>query len=619
MTKNFLRLLAVTILATAATSLPAAIAPAENLLPADTLAFFTIPDTAALRTASKVSPQLMCWNDPAMKAFHDKFMAKLTETYLAPIEKDLGLKIADFLDLPQGQLTVGLTVNGSNGHDEVPPGIVVLLDAKGKSDSLKTNLAALTKKWTDAGRALRTEKIHGLAFTVVPLSSNDFAGIFPKRAPVLELGKEEKPAKPVEIFFTQFESLLVVGNSTTVIEPIASRLTGGSAPIIADDAVFAADKLAQFRDNPTYYGWFNGNKFITLLTEAPTDETEAPAMMPKFSAAKILGITGLGGLKSATFALRESRDGSALTMHLTAPESTRAGVLKILALAPKDASAPTFVPADAIKYSRFRLDGKQTWAELQKMIAGISPQGLASLNAVIEMANGLAQQKNPGFDLRNALFNNLGDDIITYQKAPTGDTLAALSSPPTIYLIAVAKPDSAIDAIQTLAGLAQPQAKSEPRDFLGKKIYSIALRATAKGVSPGSLYVSASGGYLALSMDSAMLEEYLRSADKPPKPLRDNPSLMAAASQVGGASGGLFGYQNQREVMRTSFKLLKNSLEADTALKMFPPALREWADFSLLPDFEKVQKYFYLSVFSGTANGEGLTLKVHTPRQPQLP
>ena len=617
MTTKFLRLGAATFLLTA-TLVRAAIAPAENLLPSDTLAFFTIPDTAALRAASKVSPQLMCWNDPAMKAFHDKFMAKLTEKYLAPIEKDLGLKVADFLDLPQGQLTIGLTVNGSNGHDDLPPGIAVLLDAKGKSDALKTNLAVLTKKWTVAGRALRTEKIHGLAFTVVPLSSNDFSGIFPKRAPVQEVGQEEKPAKPVEIFFTQFESLLVVGNSTKVVEPIASRLTGGSAPIIADDAVFAADKLAQFRDNPTYYGWFNGSKFMALLTEAPAEDSDPASLMPKLSAAKMLGVTGIGGLKSATFALRESREGSVLNLHLTAPEATRAGLLKILALAPKDASAPTFIPADAIKYSRIRLDGKQTWAELQKMIAGISPGGLASLNAVIEMANGLAQQKNPGFDLRNALFNNLGDDIVTYQKPPTGDSLAELGNPPTIFLIAVAKPDSAIDAIKTLAGLAQPQEKTEPRDFLGKKIYNFALRG-AKGSPARSLYAATSGGYLALSIDSAIVEEYLRSADKPPKPLRDNPGLQEAASKVGGASGGLFGYQNQREVMRMSFKLLKNSLEADTALKMFPPALREWADFSLLPDFDKVQKYFYLSVFSGTANGEGLTLKVCTPRPPQLP
>lgn len=605
-----------------AISVHAAIAPAENLLPSDTLGFFTVPDVAALRAASKTSPQLMLWNDAAMKPFHDKFMAKLTEKYVAPLEQDLGIKVADFLDLPQGQFTVAFTVNGSNGHDDVPPGILVLLDAKTKSDSLKTNLAALVKKWKDAGRTLRTETIHGLAFTVVPLSSNDFANIFPQRAQVQELGKETKPPKPGEIYFTQYESLLVAGNSMKVVEPVAAHLTGGNAPSINDDAVFATDKLAQFRESPTYYGWFNGVKFFNILSQIPEDDAATPSAMPGFSKAKILGATGLGGIKSASFALRESHEGASLTLHVTSPASSRAGLLKILSVATKDSSAPAFVPAEVVKFSRFRLDGKQAWAELQKMVAAISPQGLAGMNAAIDMANSFAQQKNPGFDLRTELMGNLGDDIITYQKAPVGDTLAALSSPPTLFLIAVSNPDETIEAIKTVATMATPQTVA-PRDFLGKKIHTISLRAgmnpqTHQPLPAKPLYATASGGYLALSTDTAILEEFLRSADKPPQPLRDLPELADFAARVGGMSGGIFGYQNQRETMRESFKLLKNSVEADTAMKMFPPTVREWADFSLLPDYNIVQKYFYLSVFGGTAGSDGMTLKVFTPRPPQL-
>jgi len=32
----------------------------------------------------------------------------------------------------------------------------------------------------------------------------------------------------------------------------------------------------------------------------------------------------------------------------------------------KGANPPAFVPADAVKFSRVRLDGKQAWVELQK-------------------------------------------------------------------------------------------------------------------------------------------------------------------------------------------------------------------------------------------------------------
>ncbi len=625
MTTKLLRLGAVPVFLATATFLRAAIAPAENLLPADTLAFLTVPDCNVFRAACQTSPQMMFWNDPAMRPFHDKFMAKFNAQFVAPMEQDLGLKVADFFALPQGQFTLAVTANGSNGHDDVRPGLLLILDARDKSSLLKTNLAALTKRWTDDGRKLRTESIHGLDFIVVPLNSNDFSGILPRKPPVTEIGKEPKPDQPGEIYFTQFQSLLVAGNSAKAVEAVAAHLTGGSMPAIADNATFAGDRLAQFRDAPTYYGWFNGTRMFDLMTAAGAAgaDDSAASLMPSFTGAKIMGATGLGGLKSASFALRAKPEGSTITVHLTAPEATRTGLLKILALPPKDAGIPAFVPADAIKFSRFRLDGKQTWAELQKMIAAISPQWLASLNAVVDMANTLAQQKDQGFDLRTALFGNLGDDIVTYTQPPAGDTLADFANPPAIYLVAVANPDQAVNSIKNLAGLfALQTGAAAPRDFLGHKIFTIALRPKAglggTAPQPDALYFSAAGGYLALSKSTSILEEYLRSADGKLKPLRDLPGLAEAAGQAGGMGGGLFSYDNQRETMRSAFKLLKISADSDSPLKMFPPAFRDWADFSLLPDYAAVAKYFYLSVMAGNANADGLNLKIFTPRPPQL-
>jgi hypothetical protein len=625
MTTKFLRLALAGLLMCNAARLQAAIPPAENLLPADTLGFFTVPDTAALRAASKTSPQMMFWNDPAMKPFHDKFMEKFDERFLAPLEKDLGISRDDFLSLPQGQLTVAATANGSNGHDDVPAGLLLLLDAKDKSGLLQTNLAKLTQKWTEAGRAVRTEKIHGLSFTVVPLSSNDFSGILPKPVPVSEIGKEPKPPKPGEIYFTQYQSLLVAGNSAKVVEAVASHLTGGNAPAIADDPNFSRDKLTQFRDSPTYYGWFNGSKFFSMLGSSPDDQSDAdtPSLMPHIPASAILAATGLDKLKSASFALREQPGGSSLAVHVSAPENARAGLLKMLAFSSKDAGIPAFVPADATKFTRVRLDGKQIWTELQKMVSSISPQYLASLNAVIDMANTLAQQKDPGFDLRTALFNNLGDDIITYQKPPAGDTLADFANPPTLYLIAVADVDQAINGIKTLMSLSAPQSGTpEPREFLGHKIYSIAQRSrvslNGESAPRKFLYVSAANGYVAISGSTGILEEFLRSGSGNGKSLRETPGILEAAAQIGGTSGGLFSYENQRETMRSAFKVLKASAGGGPGMFMFPAVVRDWADFSLLPDYDAVAKYFYLSILSGHANADGITVKVFTPRPPQL-
>jgi hypothetical protein len=615
---------------TLANSLRAAIPPAEKLLPADTLALFAIPDFTALRAASKVSPGWLFWNDPAMKPFHDKFMAKWNEQFIAPLEKDLGVTLADYASLPQGQFTLAVTQNGWNGNDDTSPGVLLLVDTKDKSGLLKTNLAALKKKWTDQGKPLRTETLHGIAFSVVPMSSNDIpatlATIFPQRAPVQELGKETKPPKPVEIVIGQFESLLIVGNSIKAVEPVAARLTGGALPPLDDTAAFTADKMARFSSSPLYYGWLNAKTFFGVITSIPPPESnpDAPTIMPQFSPGKILAAAGLTGLKSASFTYHESRDGVQVDFYLSAPESSRQGILKIIAASSKDAGPPVFVPADAVKFSRWRVDSQQAWIELQKLVANIAPAYLSYLNSAIDMINANAQQKDPSFDIRKNLIGNLGDDFISYQEPPAGNTPEELNNAPSLTLIGAANADQAALAINGIgAMLPGQQAATPPRDFLGRKIYTIPLSAvgTAGGAPVAHpFYCSASGGYVAITANVSILEEYLRSSASQPKPLREIAGLAEAAQRVGGESGGLFSYQNQRETMRTSFKILQNANGSVTlgSLANLPAGFRDWLDFSLLPDYEQVAKYFYFSVYGGTTTSDGISIKFFAPRPPQL-
>jgi hypothetical protein len=616
---------------TLAASLHAAIPPAENLLPQDTMFVVTAPDFAGLRTAMHQSPQLLFWNDPAMKPFHDKFMDKWNDTIVAPLEKDLGVKLVDFTALPQGQLTFAITQNGWSGTGDQLPGAVLLLDAKDNSDLLKTNLAAVEKNWTDAGKSIRTETIRDVKFSIVPLSSNDvpasLAGMLPKSQPVSELGKETPPAKHGEIVIGQFESLLIVGNTIQAVEPIVEHLTGGSAPALNDNAVFAADKLAQFRDAPLYYGWFNAKTFFTVLSHIPQPEPnpDAPSPMPQIPWDKSLAASGAMGLKSASFSCRETVEGSQVNFFLSVPEADRTGVFKIIAAAPKDANPPLFVPADAVKFWRWRTDGQKDWAALETMIGSISPAGLSSLNAAIAMANAGAQQKDPSFDLRKNLLGNLGDDFISYAKAPAGTSIADLNNAPSIFLFASPNPELAILAVNNVASLIYGrQDATEPRDFLGKKIYSIALP-TPRGMgamAPArSLYLTTANGYVAMSSDSSIVENFLRSTGTPASPLRETAGLADAAQHIGGADGGLFGYENQREIMRAAFTLLKGQSDDAVglgAMAALPKSFRDWMDFSLLPDYDQVSKYFYFSVFGGNTTVDGISFKAFAPRPPGL-
>ena len=636
MTTKILRLIFLAAFAASLTfinSLRAAIPPAENLLPSDTLFLLAVPDCAALRTASHQSPQWLFWSDPAMKPFHDKFTAKWKETVVAPLEQSLGMKLADFADLPQGQLTLAVTQNGWTGVDNPLPGLILLLDTGDKRDLLKTNLDALKKKWTDAGKPMHTEDVRGISFSRVTLSSNDFpalAGLLPPSQPVHELGVPDKPDRPNELVIGQFDSLLIVGSSLKAVEPIAAHLSGSLLPALSENATFAADKISQFRDAPLYYGWLNVKILANVLSHTPqTQNPQAPQPVSPLQMDKILDTTGLTKVKSVSFAYRETRDGSQVNLFIAAPEADRKGLLKMFTAAHKSAVPQSFVPANAVSFWRWRLDGQDAWAALEKMLGDISPVLGASLNSAVNMANANARKNDPDFDLRKNLIANLGDDFISYQKAPTGTSLKDINNAPSLYLIGVEKGDLAATAIKDLLSLTMTrrQKTPDPRNFQGHKIYTMPLPgqrvAGAGSAAARALYISSSSGYVALSTDISTIEEYLRSGEKPPKPLNGMSGLVDAAQHVGGTGGGLFGYQNQREAMRSLFKTLKDPSSNGSGgglntLAALPKTVRDWLDFSLLPDYDQVSKYFYFSVYAGSTTADGLSFKAFAPRPPEL-
>jgi hypothetical protein len=218
--------------------------------------------------------------------------------------------------------------------------------------------------------------------------------------------------------------------------------------------------------------------------------------------------------------------------------------------------------------------------------------------------------------------------VIHYQMAPREPTVEQLKSPPSILLIGSPKPESPAAAAKVAIGaIFQAVGPVKERDFLGRKIETISVPGQQGGFH---LDFAASGGYVAFSTDSAMVEEYLRSGDGATKPLRDTPGLADAVQKAGGAGSGFFAYDNQYEGMKAAFGLVHGSSFSLSDLLSAPAipgapnpadkfaAVNDWADFSLLPSFDAISKYFYFSVQSLRLSPEGFTLTVFVPTPPKL-
>ncbi len=614
----------------------AATPPPDKLLVSDTLAVFTVPDYAKAKATWAHWPLSQLWADAALKPFAEKFMGKFKTEMLAPMEREFGLKFADFADLAQGQFTLAVTQNGWDGKSDQIPGFLLLLDTKDKSEVLKTNLTNLKKKWVDSGKQIKSEKIRDVDFTTLMFSTDDLSKAMDKALPdpnagneTLEAPKPKKPGKKLEWLIGQSDSLLILGSSSKDIEKILIRQSGGAVPSLSEQASFAASYSARFRDSVSY-GWLNVKAIVDTFVKQAAGASGAGGqnpMMPRPD--KILSAVGLTGVQNLSFSVKDSPDGCLMDAQLTLPESERAGLFKIFAAEAKDSGPPAFVPADAVKFTRWRLDLQKAWATIENMIAEISPQGAVGIKAMIDYAG---KDKDPDFDLRKNLIANLGDDFISYQKNPRKQTLADLGSPPTLFLVGSAKAEQLAGAVKALSSFLPQQSKLKEREFLGRKVYSMGLPGAGAGRVRGkpadsTLSYAASGGYLALSTDTAMLEEFLRGNDG--KSLREMSGLAEAAQKVGGLGTGLFNFQNDSEGMRMTLETLKkesgtlaNLLSASPfagrlGMEEDSKKFKEWVDFSLLPNFDAISRYFYFTLWSGSVNSQGFEMKMFAPNSPQ--
>jgi len=605
--------------------------PAEKLLPKDTVLVVTIPDAGKALGVLTNSAMGRLWRDATLKAFKDKFNAKLQSTTVAPVERELGIHFADYQGLAQGQMTFAVLPVDQAANPAEHYAAVFLLDAGDHAAQLATNLAAVRKKWIDAGKALKTGKIRETEFATLITTSDELS--LGKLLPSLtdtnaadNLVPKTAPEK-VELTFGQSGSLLIVSQSSQAIEKILARQAGGLLAGLDEQPAFQHDFAARLRGAP-FFAWFNAGAFLADWAKPQAPSPGQSLLAGAMSGDGAMAALGFTGLTTATIAYRDSPDGLSMQLFVGAPEPSRRGLLRILTTEAKDSGPPAFVPADAVKFSRMRLDIPKSWRLLESTLNQVNPTAAQVLNYALDLA-GKAQGEK--YDLRAELLGSLGDDIITYERNPANKTLGDLREAPEICLIGSPSPSKLAAAIKAAAGLLAPAGNIKEREFLGRRIYSAALQASLQGGSR-TYHFAASGGYVALTSDVEMLEEFLRSNDSSKPGLSQTAGLGDAAQKAGGGmSAGIFAFSNDKETTRALLETLrKETISAPDLLGLLGLEMRlnkistveeanqfkAWCDFSLLPPADALTKYFNYSVWVGGFTQEGFMLNCFTPALP---
>jgi hypothetical protein len=618
----------------AARGAPAAELPAQKLLPKDTVMVAAVPDAGKALGILTNSALGRLWRDPAVKAFQDKFKAKLQTAAVEPLEHQLGIHFADYRGLARGQMTLAIVPVDHAADTDGHYAAVFLLDAGDHAAQLAANLAAVRKKWIEAGKTLKTAKIRETEFATFMMTTDDLSlrkllpGLTDTNDALDNILAKSAPEK-VELTFGQSGSLLIVSQSSQVIEKILARQAGGLLAGLDEQPSFQHDFAARFQGAPFFY-WLDVKAVLADLAKSQEPSAGPSLLTGAMAGDGPMSTLGLTGLTTASIVYRDSSEGLSLQFFVGAPESSRSGLVKALTTEAKDSGPPAFVPANAVKFSRMRLDIQKSWHLLESTLNQLNPTVAQVFNYFLDQA-GKAQDEK--YDLRAELLANLGDDIISYARNSVSPSLGDLREAPEIWLLGSPNPWKLGTAIKTALGLLVPAGNIKDREFLGRRIYSVSLPVSPQGGSR-TWHFAASGGYVAITSDVEMLEEFLRSNDGDKPGLSQTPGLAEAAQKAGGGmSAGIFTFDNDKESMRVLLETLrKETISAPDLLGLLGLEMRmnkistveeaaqfkEWCDFSLLPPADTLTKYFNYSVWVGGFTPDGFMLNCFTPSLPSV-
>ncbi len=592
---------------------------APEWLPEDTLAVISLPSFTEAKAAFLNDPIVKMFEDPAMKPYVDGVKTAFHEQMLAGFEKELGFPISEYTELLNGQFTLALFADaGRAGPPEV--NFFAALDAGDKGGQLKEKLADAKQRYLDEGMAPKRVTIRNQSF--YQLSPGDGRG-----------GNQQAPVGlPSSIYWGQVDSMLMIGTNEKILEKTLSDSGGISA--LAEDPAFRRIHASKFRDSYGY-GWINFRQVMKLVVpqiEAMDRQMarNANPLIPKPSF--VLDVLGLDALDGLAFNLADRDNGSMMELSMAIPKEKREGLFGLIALEEKDSSAPSWVPSDVVQFNRVRFNLATFWNNLEGMVKELVPP----VGGIMELyLGGLGKDRDPNFNFRDSFFGNLGDDIITIGLPPRGDSIEELATAPKLMLFGSPDPSGLVESLLVLTGLIPSAGGAmEEREFLDRTIYSLTipglpmpgLGAAGGGMPNAGIHLVANEDYVIFSMDEQAVEDFLRGPKSSQKPLSRVGGLAQARSALGSDRLTSFRYDNARSVVegvwemgRKSPDVFAENLGAGAALG--GPSLNDLgplANFSALPPFERVAKYFHYSVGGTSADSQYLSIRWFRPTPPGL-
>jgi hypothetical protein len=598
-------------------SAPASVSAIElpktaKLVPPETIVLADINNFNQLWVQFEKTSIYQLYNDPAMEAFINNFKTKWKEQNQEPDREYLRI-ITDSGVLPKGRLAAALVYDRQvKDVNELPILIVA--------------------QWGD-----KIDKIKKLADQIVSKAvEDDYRRQNDDYRDVEIITMTKEPTETISYCF--IDDCLIGSTSQNVLKFVIAQIKGAGSTTLADDRDYSVTASAIAPSIAGRVDFYVNIKQAVRIELAEDTAGRAKALIENLG---LSNVPSFGGSIEPAAGPGGSTTGKAILKI----DGAKEGIFKMFDLESAPIRLPRFIDAAACSVSVVNLNIKKAFGELTNILTRFSPQ-MASLMYMPILPPG--PQGEPGLQLKADIIDHLGSQIILAQSIhkPQPDQSSArpagnvpLVQTRTVFAIAIENRAALEKSLSMIhSKLIAPNNPDARRELLGHTIYTVDLSGLLPmfgGPGRKPMRASADPGvpkmplsaftltdtYLIFASETAV-EQAIRTMSSNAETIDSQRWFNKAKSSIPSAVG-MAGLQNNAASGEALWSTLRQTKMPDNAAggdksqvtvgvssqSLFPQIMFSRSggliDFSLLPEFNAVKKYFGISAFYGISRQDG--------------
>ncbi|MFH1614784.1 MAG: hypothetical protein ABIG61_06845 [Planctomycetota bacterium] len=564
-----------------------------TLVPAEIFAVINVNNMTVLKQQFERTDLYNLMHDPAMAAFTNDYKTRCLQK-LRDNDNELIRIITDANCLPTGRITAAILSSEKITKAGKPP-FLFILQWTDNIEKIKTVVEKIVEKDVQEGSRRSTEDFRGTAITkIIPATGGD------------------EPEASVYFNYAFIENCLIASFDPEATKFTIAHIKGAFGGSAADNADYrsAMRTTGPVHDIDVYVN------IKEIIAKAFQQDTAGRVR-------STLSNFGLDNVASFACSAAVGRDylKPFMTKYLLKINGPKKGLPKMLEVQSAAVQPPAFIDSTTSSVVLLNLDLRKLYEELLKIAASMDAGAAAAMTTPLIPAS---PDGKPGLDLSKDILAYLDPQVViaeTINKPFKADAEPSTS----IFCVAVNNNDSLERSLARLHSERFALGRTDAtRELLGYTIYTIGIPQFAPAmpapppmtIPPNTaespkLAFAVTNTHLIIGTEQAV-EKAIRMLKTPTStPLTSTLWFRKCAAAIP-SRAGMATFADQRMFFEYLWWSLKQSAvprkEQGITINPFVmlyAGLAEYFNFSLLPEFDTVRKYFGLSVSYAISTDEG--------------